>query len=87
MAMEPRADLLLRWNPGQTDWGPNLVSRMCTARERGEGICERTVGKRSAGLMGRIHRYDQDSEKSRVTSGREFDFSPSVHAGGDDDQD
>ena len=21
MAMEPRADLLLRWNPGQTDWG------------------------------------------------------------------
>ena len=23
MAMEPRADLLLRWNPGQTDWGHN----------------------------------------------------------------
>ena len=23
MAMEPSADLLLRWNPGQTDWGHN----------------------------------------------------------------
>ena len=23
MAMEPRADLLLRWNPGQTAWGHN----------------------------------------------------------------
>ena len=69
MAMEPRADLLLRWNPGQTDWGPNLVSRMCTARERGEGICERTVGKRSAGLMGRIHRYDQALKTLRRAEG------------------
>ena len=57
MAMEPRADLLLRWNPGQTAWGHN-------------GTCGNPINTREPSGDRAIHGNPSKTGEKTGTQGR-----------------